>query len=497
MSSAGCTGWRGTAAARGRMVWLLAVLVIFSPGVFARPVAAAPFERGEIFLSTVEGILQYSPAGTLISKFGEGSASDGLCFDPSGNHLVVPGVGLFDRNGNELPSNWGSAASTADCAVDGYGQVYVAGGPSGGTFPNQFGSFRKYDLNGDLLKTYTVNVSKAAKFGTAIVSVALGPDQCTVYWDVSGGSVYGLFNACTETPENTFARGPGFLDGLRVRANGQIVAAVDEGAELIEGLGEESQAVAFYRPPRSITSSFRYIGLDPDGQSFWLGSVGPVMDGEIGGCAILWRLDLETGQTLNVIPASCSLGEVSIGGVAVYGTPGAAPTVKRVAPKKGVAGGGTSVVITGTGFMGATAVKFGPTSPAASFTVNSPTSITAITPAATAGTVDVTVTNGPTSEVSSKDHFKFGPPTVTGVSPSHGAASGGGEVTVTGSGFAVGVSGTTFAFGGAQSTAVNCASTTSCTATVPPHKAGGVDVRATVAGIKSKKNAPADTFTYE
>ena len=51
--------------------------------------------------------------------------------------------------------------------------------------------------------------------------------------------------------------------------------------------------------------------------------------------------------------------------------------------------GGTSVVITGTGFTGATAVKFGSTV-ASSYTVNSATQITATSPAGSAGTVDIT-----------------------------------------------------------------------------------------------------------
>lgn len=52
--------------------------------------------------------------------------------------------------------------------------------------------------------------------------------------------------------------------------------------------------------------------------------------------------------------------------------------------------GGDSIVITGTGFTGATDVKFGGVS-AASFTVNSSTQITAVTPEVSAGTVDVDV----------------------------------------------------------------------------------------------------------
>ncbi len=83
-------------------------------------------------------------------------------------------------------------------------------------------------------------------------------------------------------------------------------------------------------------------------------------------------------------------------------------TVTDVSPKKGPLLGGTIVTITGTGFTGATAVKFGSTN-AASFTVNTATQITATSPAgSSAGPVDVTVTTpGGTSATSSADIFRY------------------------------------------------------------------------------------------
>ncbi len=68
----------------------------------------------------------------------------------------------------------------------------------------------------------------------------------------------------------------------------------------------------------------------------------------------------------------------------------AAPTITGLAPTSGPESGGTSVVITGTGFTGATAVQFGGVA-ATSYTVDSATQITAISPART-GAVTVTVT---------------------------------------------------------------------------------------------------------
>ena len=69
----------------------------------------------------------------------------------------------------------------------------------------------------------------------------------------------------------------------------------------------------------------------------------------------------------------------------------AAPLVNAIASRSGPVVGGTKVVITGTGLAGATAVRFGATG-AASYTVDSPTQITAVSPPHAAGKVNVTVT---------------------------------------------------------------------------------------------------------
>ena len=178
------------------------------------------------------------------------------------------------------------------------------------------------------------------------------------------------------------------------------------------------------------------------------------------------------------------------------GTAVRVPAIKKLAPRTGPAAGGTVVTITGSGFTGTTAVSFGPV-PASSFKVNSSTSITAEAPPGTTGTVDVRITDpAGTSPVATADHFKYARPIVTAVAPNTGSKSGGTPVSITGTGFAVGVT-TTFLFGKVAATSVNCTSSTSCTAVSPAAtKAATVDVIAKVGGVKGKKNAPADHFTY-
>jgi IPT/TIG domain len=91
----------------------------------------------------------------------------------------------------------------------------------------------------------------------------------------------------------------------------------------------------------------------------------------------------------------------------------APPIITEVSPKEGPTAGTTTVKITGTNLSGATAVQFG-SSPATSFEIKSKSEITAVSPAGSAGVVDVTVTTaGGTSSQSAADQFSYVAPTST------------------------------------------------------------------------------------
>ena len=85
-----------------------------------------------------------------------------------------------------------------------------------------------------------------------------------------------------------------------------------------------------------------------------------------------------------------------------------APVVTGVTAVASTADGGTSVIISGSGFNGSLSVSFG-SRDATDFTVNSDSQITATSPAANASeTVDVQVTtNAGTSEVTPADQFTY------------------------------------------------------------------------------------------
>jgi len=184
----------------------------------------------------------------------------------------------------------------------------------------------------------------------------------------------------------------------------------------------------------------------------------------------------------------------TIGGLAtVHHTYVAAPTVTSISPTAGPATGGTSVTITGTNLLGATAVTFGATA-ATSYTVKSATEITATAPTGT-GAVDVRVTTvGGTSATSSADQFTYvGAPTVTSISPASGPTTGGTSVIITGTNL---LGATAVTFGATAATGYTVKSATEITATAPTGMGTGtVDVLVTTTGGTSATSA-ADQFTY-
>jgi hypothetical protein len=97
---------------------------------------------------------------------------------------------------------------------------------------------------------------------------------------------------------------------------------------------------------------------------------------------------------------------LSVASPASQFTYAAIPAVAQLTPQSGPAAGGTSVIIGGQGFTGATTVAFGGVV-APAFTVNSDIQITAISPAGS-GVVDVTVTtSGGISPVTAADQFTY------------------------------------------------------------------------------------------
>ncbi|MFE2597167.1 IPT/TIG domain-containing protein [Streptomyces sp. NPDC059396] len=152
-----------------------------------------------------------------------------------------------------------------------------------------------------------------------------------------------------------------------------------------------------------------------------------------------------------------------------------APYLVDISPGQGPASGGTTVVLTGAGLTGATAVAFGAT-PAASFTVTSSAQITAVSPAGT-GSVAVTVT-GPGGVSNPLTYTYVAPPVLSALSPAQGPTSAGAGVTLIGSGLTT----TTAVRFGTASAAFTVLSDTTIAALAPAGTTGSVSVNVTSAG---------------
>ncbi|HEV7782008.1 MAG TPA: FG-GAP-like repeat-containing protein [Chitinophagaceae bacterium] len=137
--------------------------------------------------------------------------------------------------------------------------------------------------------------------------------------------------------------------------------------------------------------------------------------------------------------------------------PAAVPSISSFSPKYG--GVGETIVLTGFNFTGVTGVSFGGV-PAASFTIDSPTQITAVV-AAGGATGNVSVVNP--FATASLAGFTY----LTGLTFTPSSGPVGTPVTITGTGFDP-VAANNTVFFGAGKAVVNSASSTSLQVTVPP-----------------------------
>lgn len=202
---------------------------------------------------------------------------------------------------------------------------------------------------------------------------------------------------------------------------------------------------------------------------------------------------LSCNTTYHYRVVAANAAGTSTGGDMSFTTSVCPPTVTSLSPSSGPVAGGNSVVLTGTNFTGATAVAFGAT-PAAGFTVDSATQITATAPAGTAGNVFVTVTTaGGTSVTAAGNQYSYvALPVVSSVSPALGTTAGGTSVTITGTGF---TGASAVSFGATPATSYTVDSATQITATAPAGAQGTIDVTVTTVGGSSATGA-STRFTY-
>ncbi|HET9597964.1 MAG TPA: IPT/TIG domain-containing protein, partial [Anaeromyxobacteraceae bacterium] len=165
------------------------------------------------------------------------------------------------------------------------------------------------------------------------------------------------------------------------------------------------------------------------------------------------------------------------------------PAIASVSPASGLDAGGTTVLVTGTGFSAA-AVTFGG-APALVLGASA-TSLTVSSPVHPAGPVDVVVTNGDGQAATATAAFTYAaaPPAIASIAPTSGSTGGGTAVTIAGSGFQPGAS---VAIGGVAAV-VGSTSATAIVASTPAHAAGLADV--VVTNPDGQKATLAGAFTF-
>lgn len=168
-----------------------------------------------------------------------------------------------------------------------------------------------------------------------------------------------------------------------------------------------------------------------------------------------------------------------------------APTVSSVSPNAGALGGGTSITITGTGFISGCTATLGGNAVTSLVFVNS-TTLTGVTPAHSAGTVSCVVTNPDTQTGTGTNVYTYqAAPNPTSVSPNAGALAGGTSVTVSGTGFLTGASVT---FGGVSATSIVVVNSTTITCQTP---AGSGTVNVVVTNTDTQSGTLTNGYTFE
>src|SRR5262249_44852571 len=133
------------------------------------------------------------------------------------------------------------------------------------------------------------------------------------------------------------------------------------------------------------------------------------------------------GQVDVQVTTAAGTSATSSADTLIFTTPVIPPAVFGLSSSTGSTVGGGSITITGANYQNVSNVVFGPV-PATSYTVNSNSTITAVIPSESAGTVDVTVINSAgTSAISSSDSYTFQSltPSITGLSTATGYTTGG------------------------------------------------------------------------
>ena len=422
---------------------------------------------------------------------------------------------------NVVVVGWNDTTATVQQVKDSAGNVYsLAIGPTSGTALRQSIYYAPNILSGS--NTVTVTFSQAAAFPDVRVLEYRGVNVVDVTAGASGSSAAANSGAATTRVASELIFGAAMV-ATSVKAAGSgftsrgITAPDGDISEdkVVTATGSNSATATLSSAGPWVMQMVTFSAAS--GPAPTVTGVSPNNGSMAGGTPVtITGTNFATGATVTfgataatnvVVTNSTTITATTPAGnagaatvtVTVSGQSGslsngftyiAPPTVTSVSPNNGPAVGGTTITITGTNFATGAAVIFGGAA-ATNVGVTNSTTITATTPAGTAGAVTVTVTvNGLSGSLSNAFTYVV-PPTVTDVSPNSGSTAGGTAVTITGTNFATGA---TVTFGTTAATNVVVTNSTKITATTPVGTAGAVTVTVTNPG--SQTGSLTSGFTY-
>ena len=282
----------------------------------------------------------WNPTGPVVDSTGDlwvvtGNTASRSTFD-YGNAVIrlSPGLSVLDYF---APTNWVSL-NAADLDISSLGPVLMPGG--------------RVLAVGKSGTAYLLNASSLGHVGPALATTSIGSAP---------------FGTAAVMGSRVFVPCSGALKALDVSTNQVQVAWSVSG-----GAGSPIVAAGYVW---TLAYDGRLKAVDPAN-----GSV--VFTLQFGKPASRF-ITLAAANGLLFVPDGKKITAVSLHG---------SPSITSLSPKAGSPAGQQTVIINGMGFTGASAVTFGGT-PAVAYTVNSPSRITATTPAHALGTVDVVVTN--------------------------------------------------------------------------------------------------------
>jgi YVTN family beta-propeller protein len=404
-------------------------------------------------IKSVCGLLLAVPALLLadaqVATIGVGNGPSAVAFSPSGAYAYVANASPDVNNGRDTVSVINTSALAVVATISGFshpGGLVVSPDGSLVYVSNTYAdSVSVIDTATNTIKATIANLDSPSK-------IAVSPDGTHVF--VITGSAFNVSESETlsviDTKTGAVAVASAKFetsDGLAVTPDGSAIYLTDG----VDGVILEFDAGTLALLAR--LTDYQYAGqiaISPDGSIVYVSnelltsvtevstsanSAVAIISPVFGAGAIALTPDgtaayvTSTGGYTVINTRSKSIAQVDDGtdeltsaavtpdGAYVYFTNYSAgtvevieraPTVLGLSPGFGAPSGETTVAISGTGFVNATAVFFGPT-PAASFTVNSDSSITALSPPGASGLVDVTIASqAGTSATNPLDIFQFG-----------------------------------------------------------------------------------------